>query len=62
MQGEQHFTAIEKFGGEEDFVLRQKRDEEKKRLCEEHNVKLFYITKRNYNLNEIINYINGKFN
>ena len=57
VQGEQHFISIECFGGKEDFILRQKRDREKKRLCEEHNIKMFYITKRNCNLNEVINYI-----
>ena len=57
VQGEQHFVPIERFGGQEDFLLRQKRDNEKKRLCEEHNIKLFYITKHNYNLNEVVEYL-----
>ena len=59
VQGEQHFTSIKKFGGDEDFLIRKKRDEIKKQLCEEHDIKLFYITKRNYNLDEIVKYINN---
>ena len=27
-------------------------------LCEQHNIKLFYITKKNYSLKEILDYIN----
>lgn len=28
------------------------------KLCEDNGIKLFYITKRNNNINEIISYIN----
>ena len=58
VQGEQHFLSVERFGGKSDFELRKKRDEIKRKLCEEHNIKMFYITKRNYSLDEILNYIN----
>ena len=30
----------------------------KKELCEKHGIKLFYITKRNYGIKEILSYIN----
>ena len=56
-QGEQHFISVEKFGGYEDFTLRQKRDETKKKLCEEHGLKMFYLRK-NINIDDIIDYIN----
>ena len=63
VQGEQHFVPIKKFGGKDDFLICQKRDEVKKQLCEKHGIKLFYITKRNYNLTEVINFIkNGSTN
>ena len=43
-QGGQHFRAIEKFGGEENFNILKKRDERKKRLCEENGVKILYYS------------------
>lgn len=58
VQGEQHFRPIKRFGGDEFFQRQKKRDEEKLRLCNEHNIKLFYITKRNNNIDEIKEYIN----
>ena len=58
VQGEQHFVPVKRFGGE-DYCRKQKeRDEKKKSLCEEHGIKVFYITKKNYNINEIIKYLN----
>lgn len=59
VQGEQHFTPIERFGGKEYYELQKVRDSIKEKLCNENDIKLFYITKRNYNLNEILNYINN---
>lgn len=38
-------------------LLMKKRDEVKKKLCEEHGIRMFYITKKNYSLNEILKYI-----
>ncbi len=58
VQGDQHFLSIKRFGGEADFELRKRRDEAKKKLCEEHGIKMFYITKKNYSLDEVLNYIN----
>lgn len=46
VQGEQHFTPIKKFGGESFLKEQQERDTIKKRLCDEHGIKLFYITKK----------------
>lgn len=57
VQGEQHFVAVNKFGGEENLKIQQERDKIKKELCEKKGIKLFYITRRNYNINEILNYI-----
>lgn len=58
VQGDQHFVPVKHFGGNEDFKLRKERDKVKKMLCEQHNIKLFYITKKNYSLKEILDYIN----
>ena len=60
VQGEQHFVPVQRFGGEEFFKQQQERDKIKKKLCKQHNVKLFYITKRNYNIDEIIKYLQQK--
>ena len=60
VQGEQHFRSIMRYGGETDFQLRKKRDEVKKELCNKHGIKLFYITKRNFSINEVVEYINKK--
>lgn len=57
VQGEQHFKSIERFGGDEDFELRKTRDEIKLRLCNDNGIKLFYITKKDNNIEEIVNYI-----
>ena len=57
VQGDQHYVPIRKFGGLEYFQVQQERDKMKKQLCEEHGIKLFYITKKNYNLNEVLKYI-----
>ena len=43
-QGKQHFYPNEIFGGEEEFLLTQKRDKHKYQKCIENNVKLFYIS------------------
>lgn len=42
-QGEQHFRPICFFGGKEDFIARKKRDEIKKKFCDENDVDLHYI-------------------
>ncbi len=39
-QGQQHYEAIDFWGGEEGFKYRQKLDEQKRKLCKENNVKL----------------------
>lgn len=40
-------------------TVKKNRDTSKEILCRKNGVKLFYITKRNYNLEEILNYINN---
>jgi len=47
-QGQQHFISINYFGGQDGFEKTKIRDKIKKRLCEKHNIPLFYI---NYNDN-----------
>ena len=47
--GKQHFEANEMFGGEEGFEERQKMDELKDQLCEEHGIKVVRISYSEYN-------------
>lgn len=49
VMGEQHFRPIEKFGGKSFFEEQIERDKEKKLLCEEHGIKIVYITKKELN-------------
>lgn len=60
VQGDQHYLPIERFGGKEDYILRKNRDFIKNKLCKEHDIEIYYITKKNYNINEIIKRINEK--
>ena len=55
-QGDQHFYPVDIFGGEEGFVHRQELDEEKKKKCDEHGIKLYYFTKSDFDelLGEIV--------
>ena len=39
-QGDQHYRPVKFYGGKEGFEQRQKLDEEKKRLCLEHQIKI----------------------
>ena len=43
-QGEQHFRPIKYFGGKTKFNNTLKRDEKKKYLCEQHDIRLIYYT------------------
>lgn len=47
--GLQHFQPVDFFGGEDDLIIRQKRDEIKTRYCQEHKIHLvripYYYTK-----------------
>lgn len=45
-QGEQHFKAIELYGGEERFVFTQTRDNIKYEKCKKHNIKMLYIVQK----------------
>lgn len=75
LQGRQHFEPVDYFGGEDEYYNIVERDIRKKKLCEDNNLKLFYISldKRNVNkkydykisyslnslYNNIIKYINN---
>jgi hypothetical protein len=43
-QGEQHFKAVERFGGESALRKTRLRDARKRRICEENGVRLVYFT------------------
>lgn len=43
VQGEQHYKPINFFGGEQQFLKQKELDNKKAKLCQEHNVKLYYI-------------------
>lgn len=59
VQGEQHFVSVPRFNGDDGLLYRKYLDALKKKLCDEHGVRLFYITKSNYSIDEILQYVNG---
>ena len=46
--GEQHFKAIDHFGGEEEFIVQQERDKRKNEYCKNNNIKLIRIPYTDY--------------
>lgn len=44
-QGEEHFRAIPKFGGEEGFKYTQERDKAKSELCKKHGIRILYYAR-----------------
>lgn len=44
-QGKQHFSPTEVFGGEEFYKMTVERDKVKKRLCEEHGIRVLYYSR-----------------
>ena len=49
-QGRQHFIPVDKFGGQEGFEDTKLRDTLKKKLCEDHGIKILYFTElKKYN-------------
>lgn len=59
-QGQQHYSVVEHFGGEEDYINRQESDQLKKDFCKENNILLIEIPYMDYNkinYNYIINKI-----
>ena len=52
-QGEQHFKPIEWYGGEEMLNYQKERDNIKKKLCEEHNIKIIYYSNKKFDENII---------
>ncbi|VVC05179.1 Uncharacterised protein [uncultured archaeon] len=53
-QGSQHFHPVDRWGGEENFVVIQNHDEIKKTFCERNNIPLLTIFYWNKNLEETI--------
>lgn len=41
--GEQHFKPVERFGGEEKFLIQQERDARKNKYCKDNNIPLLRI-------------------
>ena len=60
VQGDQHYLPIKRFGGIDGYKLRYNRDATKEKLCKEHDIEIYYITKKNYNINDIIKRIHEK--
>ena len=60
-QGEQHYTPIEVFGGEEGYKKNLERDEQKRIKCLENGIKLFEVTP-DYILENLINLIEIEIN
>ena len=54
-QGRQHYQSVEIFGGDKGLLKRKVLDGRKKRLCEEHNVKLLYYSSFKWNDEVITN-------
>ena len=52
-QGRQHFETIKHFGGTDELKKCKERDERKRKLCEEHGIKLLYFSDKKYS-DEII--------
>ena len=47
--GEQHFRAVDYFGGEEQLKAQQERDERKNKWCKENNIRLIRIPYTDFN-------------
>ena len=47
--GKQHYEAIDYFGGESSFEIRQERDIALKQYCKEHKIKLIEISYKDFN-------------
>lgn len=61
-QGNQHFKPISLWGGEQELYLRKERDKVKRKLCEKHNIKIFYLKGKISNINKIKMFINETTN
>ena len=60
-QGEQHFKPVDYFGGEIRFLHQKSNDEMKKKICENYNINILYVTEKKiktnialYNKNNLI--------
>lgn len=54
-QGEQHYRAVEHFGGEDAFIIRKRNDKIKLKYCQQHKINLIIIP-YNKNIEEELNY------
>lgn len=54
IQGKQHYTPIEKFGGKIAFEEGKLRDDIKKEWCHNHNIKLIYISYKDLYLKDYL--------
>lgn len=62
-QGRQHYEPIDIFGGEEQFIIQAQYDEKKREYCKKHQIKLYEIPYKDYNIidaNYIINLIGSQ--
>lgn len=53
-QGMQHFKAVELFGGEEQLKKQKELDYNKKKLCEDNNIKVLYYSNYKYRTDDVI--------
>lgn len=54
-QGRQHYEAVEKFGGEKQFLIQKEIDQKKFKIANEEGYNIFYISYKNLNsINEIL--------
>lgn len=53
-QGQQHYQPIEHFGGEQNFLIRQKYDQQKREYCEQNNIPLLEIKYDENNFKDLI--------
>ena len=62
-QGEQHYKEKDFFGGKDGLLKQKVLDERKKRICNEHDIKILYYANKQYNdkiiidKNELLNYL-----
>ena len=58
-QGEQHYRAIDYFGGEDEFLIRKKHDEIKSEYCKQHKINLIIIPYNKNVKNELDDFFNN---
>lgn len=58
-QGEQHYRAVEYFGGEDEFIIRKKHDKIKSEYCQQYKINLIIIPYNKNIENELDNFFNN---